>query len=191
MSEEAPQTEDTTIDPKDVTLDFLIDDDPGDLQGDHLGEGGSASLEDRGDHPAVAILDMAVKQSGEYLRSQHLPPANNAVYEHFSKPFLNDALWHYLPDGSLPDDPRLALALGVGGLGLAFAPTLIALYHRREEEEKRRAEQEKKKRKQREQKENTTEVGEEEENTGEENRIEEVEPPDWMTRMEGGALPGM
>lgn len=190
MSDEAPQTEDTTIDPKDVTLDFILDD-----LDDERRDSGEVSAEppkeEKGDHPVITILDMAVKQSGEYLRKQNLPPANNAVYEHFSKPFLNDALWHYLPDGSLPDDPRLALALGVGGLGLAFAPTLIALYHRREEEEKRRAEQEKKRRKQREQKEKNDEEGEEEENRGEENRIEEVEPPDWMTRMEGGALPGM
>lgn len=188
MSEEAPQTEDTTIDPKDVTLDFILDD-LDDEQRDRGGVSAEPPKEEKGDHPALALLDMAVKQSGEYLRSQHLPPANNAVYEHFSKPFLNDALWHYLPDGSLPDDPRLALALGVGGLGLAFAPTLIALNRRKEEEEKRK-EQEKKKRRQREQKENTTEVGEEEGNTGEEKRIEEVEPP-WMARMEGGALPGM
>lgn len=189
MSEEAPQTEET-IDRKDVTPDFLIDDLTSEKEDRPGGEVSAEPLKEKGDHPVITILDMAVKQSGEYLRKQNLPPANNAVYESFSKPFLNEACWHYMPDGSLPDDPRLALVLGVGGLGLAFAPTLIAVYHRKEEEEKRK-EQEKKRRKQREQKEKNDEEGEEEENRGEENRIEEVEPPDWMTRMEGGALPGM
>jgi len=130
------------IDKKDVTLDFLIDDAGEDRRDDPAGP----PVEEKGDHPAITILDMAVKQSGEYLRKEGLPPANNAVYEHFSKPFLNTALWHYLPDGSIPDDPRVALALGVGGLALAFTPTLLALNQKRTEEEKREKEKAKKRR---------------------------------------------
>jgi len=99
------------IDKKDVTLDFLIDDAGEDRRDDPAGP----PVEEKGDHPAITILDMAVKQSGEYLRKEGLPPANNAVYEHFSKPFLNTALWHYLPDGSIltiPASPWLSASAG-------------------------------------------------------------------------------
>lgn len=204
MSDEA----ETTIDPKDITYDILIDDT--EERPDRGASGASSGpAEEKGDHPVVTVLDMAVKQSGEFLRKQNLPPANTAVYESFSKPFLNEACWHYLPDGGLPDDPRVALALGVGGLALAFAPTLVALYERKEEE-KKREEQEKKRKKERREEENGE--GEEEEKrviknpvTGKEIPVgrgprrvaEEEEPPaagpvpDWMTRLEGGALRGM
>lgn len=185
------------IDKKDVTLDFLID--GGEEEGDRTGAGGAPPVEDRGDHPAIVILDMAVKQSGEYLRKEGLPGANTAVYEHFSKPFLNTALWHYLPDGSIPDDPRLALALGVGGLALAFLPTILA-YHAKEAEEEKRAKAKKEKKRE------EREEGEEKEEkvdrtfrnviTGEE--IGRASPaaggPDWLSRMgeyAGSGLPGM
>ena len=198
MTEEAT----ATIDPKDITYDVILDD--GDERPGRDAPG--ASSEPKGDHPCLVILDMAVKQSAVYLKKQGLPPANNDVYENFSKPFLNEAAWHYLPDGSLPDDPRFALALGVGGLALAFAPTLLALYQK-QEEEKKREEQEKKRRKERREEE---EREEEEERriirnpvTGKEIPVgrpprerEEppgpvAEPPGWMTRLEGGALSGM
>ena len=178
MTEEAT----ATIDPKDITYDVILDDTderPG------RDAPGASSDEPKGDHPCLVILDMAFKQSGVYLKKQGLPPANNDVYENFSKPFLNEAAWHYLPDGSLPDDPRFALVVGVAGLGLAFAPTLIALYERKETEEKRRKEEEKRRR----------EVAADEEKT--EEKKPDVPPgpvaapPDWMTRLESGALSGM
>lgn len=181
------ETDEATIDPKDITYDVLIDDTERPAGGP-----ASAAGEERGDHPVLTILDMAVKQSAVYLKKQGLPPANNDVYENFSKPFLNDAAWHYLPDGSLPDDPRFALVVGVAGLGLAFAPTLIAVYQRGEEE-KKREEQEKKRRKQRREEESSE--GEEEENSMQ--RKPDVPPgpvaapPPWMERLEGGALTGM
>lgn len=191
MSEEAAPEE--KIDKKDVTPDFLIDDLTSDKEEDRTGTTGASPKEEKGDHPAITILDMAVKQSGEFLKSQGLPPANNAVYENFSKPFLNTALWHYLPDGSIPDDPRVALALGIGGLALAFAPTVIALHHRKEEEEEEKKEKEKAKKKR--------ETEEKDEQTfhnvvtGEkiEEKKDETPVPDWMTRLEEntGGLPGM
>ncbi len=201
------ETEAATIDPKDITYDILIDDTERPDRGGPEAAGGPA--EPKGDHPVVTVLDMAMKHSGGYLQKQNLPPPNVDVYKDFSKPFLNEAAWHYLPDGTLPDDPRLALALGVGGLALAFAPTLIALYERKEEE-KKREEQEKKRKKERREEENGE--GEEEVKrviknpvTGKEIPVgrgprrvaEEEEPPaagpvpDWMTRLEGGALRGM
>lgn len=203
MTDEATPTD--AIDKKDITYDILID--AGEEEGGRGGAAGSQSpVEDRGDHPAITILDMAVKQSGEYLKKQGLPPANNAVYESFSKPFLNTALWHYMPAGSIPDDPRVALALGVGGLGLAFLPTMLAAYQH-QEEEKRREEQEKRRKKQK--REEGEDEGEEEEtkrirnpvtgteyNVGvppHERRKKEAPPPgpDWMERLESTGLPGM
>lgn len=191
-TENTGEVEEKTLDKKDITYDILID--------DLLEEGGgpaelpAASAAEKGNHPVVTVLDMAVKQSGEFLRKQNLPPANTAVYESFSKPFLNEAAWYYLPEGNLPDDPRIALALGVAGLGLAFAPTLIAVYQKKEEEEKRRIAEERKKRRKREE----NDEGEMEEKP--ERRIpvprsevskEPVPEPPWMERLEGGALSGM
>jgi len=180
MGEETAPEE--KIEKKDVTLDFLIDDAGEDRRDDPAGP----PVEEKGDHPAIAILDIAVKQSGEFLKTEGLPPANNAVYEHFSKPFLNTALWHYLPDGSIPDDPRVALALGVGGLALAFTPTLLALNQKRTEEEKK--EKAKKRREEREEGEETARspppVVEEKTAAG----------PDWLARLgenAGSGLPGM
>jgi hypothetical protein len=182
------ETEEVTVDKKDITYDILIDEsEERPDRGGPEAAGGPAGP--KGDHPVVTVLDMAVKQSGGYLEKQHLPPPNTDVYEDFSKPFLNTACWHYLPDGGLPDDPRVALALGVGGLALAFAPTLIALYERKEEE-KKREEQEKKRKKTR----SEEETGEEEEKQETRNPVPGpvAAPPDWMTRLEsGGRLGGI
>ncbi len=184
------------IDPKDVTYDFLINDAGEDRGGE--ASGAPPAKEEKGDHPAVTILDMAVKQSGEFLQKEGLPPANTAVYENFSKPFLNEALWRYLPDGTIPDDPRVALALGVGGLALAFTPTLIAVYQRNEEKK----EQEKKQKKEEKRTESGREDVEEKKTiknpvTGKEYPVgkppheRDTPPPDWMARLEGGGLPGL
>lgn len=190
--ENTGEIEEKTLDKKDITYDILIDDlleeDEGRGLGGPVDPPAASAAESKGDHPAISILDMAVRQSGVYLQKQGLPPANNDVYENFSKPFLNTACWHYLPDGDLPDDPRIALALGVAGLGLAFLPTALAVYQRKEEEERRIAEEVERRRKRRREK--------EEENSGrEEGEKEEIETfgpaPDWMERLEGGALLGI
>lgn len=175
-----------TIDPKDITYDILIDDTERPDRGGSEAAGGP--VEPKGDHPVVAVLDMAMKHSGGYLQKQNLPPPNTDIYKDFSKPFLNEACWYYLPDGTLPDDPRLALALGVGGLALAFAPTLLAVYERKEQEQKKELE-EKKRRKQR--REEETEEREEEQRKPDVPPGPVAEPPDWMTRLESGMLGGM
>lgn len=176
---------DNGVDSKDITYDLILDDtDAGAGGGDR-----SPPPEDRGDHPVVTILDMAVSQSGVYLKKQGLEPPNSAVYESFSRPFLNTAAWHYLPDGSIPDDPRIALVLGVAGLGLAFAPTLIAVYQKREAEEKRKAEEKKRKA------EEKTQDAEDRDDTvpgpvsGPVPGPDEV--PGWMRRLEGGSISGL
>lgn len=197
-TENTGEIEEKTLDKKDITYDILIDDlleeDEGRGRGGPVDPPAASAAESKGDHPAISILDMAVRQSGVYLQKQGLPPANNDVYENFSKPFLNEAAWHYLPEGNLPDDPRIALALGVAGLGLAFLPTALAVYQKKEEEEKRRIAEERKRRRKREE----NDEGEMEEKP--ERRIpvprsevskEPVPEPPWMERLEGGALSGM
>ena len=170
---------DDIVDSKDITYDLILD--AGDLDDQRA----KTADRDLGDHPILTILDMAVKQSGVYLKKQGLEPPNNAVYESFSKPFLNEAAWHYLPDGSLPDDPKIALVLGVAGLGLAFAPTLIAVYQKREAEEKRKAEEKKRKA------EEKTQDAEDRDDTvpGPVSGPDEV--PGWMRRLEGGSISGL
>ena len=127
MPEDAPED----LNRKDITQDIMLSD--ADIAGEDPA-GKEAAAVEKGDHPVVSILDMAVKTGADYCRKENLPGPNNAVYENFSRPFLNTAMWHYLPDGTIPDDPRLALAVGVGGLLLAFTPTLLELHKRRSEE---------------------------------------------------------
>ncbi|WP_292728044.1 hypothetical protein [Methanoculleus sp.] len=182
------ETEEVTVDKKDITYDILIDE--SEERPDRGGpDAAGGPAKEMGDHPVVTAIDLAVKHSEGYLKKQNLPPANADVYKDFSRPFLNEAAWHYLPDGGLPDDPRFALALGVGGLALAFAPTLLALYERKEEEKKREEQEKKRKR-----------IRSEENGDGEEEEKQEkrtpvpgpvAEPPDWMTRLESGMLGGM
>ena len=101
------------------------------------------------DHPGIALLDMAFGQSIEYCRKNNLPPPNIKVYQDFSRPFLNKAFWYYFPEGNLPDSPKVALLLGVAGLGMAYIPTIMAYYDRKRKEveqstEKKEAEEEQK-----------------------------------------------
>ncbi|RXE56411.1 hypothetical protein ABH15_10020 [Methanoculleus taiwanensis] len=131
MSDEKENTAELEeLNRKDITADILLSDFDGDGEGSDRG----GEPEQKGDHPVLAILDMAVSTGADYCRKTALPPPNTSVYEHFSKPFLNTALWHYFPDGNVPDDPRIALAVGVGGLALAFTPALLELHRRRQEE---------------------------------------------------------
>ncbi len=125
---------------KDITADLLDFDisDEEDPIGSEGGPGGSPGIEEKGDHPGIALLDMAISTGADYCKKERLPPPNEALYEGFSRPFLNSALWHYMPDGSVPDDPRLGLLAGVAGLALACAPTAIAVYQREEEKKKQK-----------------------------------------------------
>lgn len=71
---------DVTIDKKDITYDIILDDTEAERQDRGGPEAAGGPAEPQGDHPIVTVLDMAVKQSGEFLRKQSLPPANTAVY---------------------------------------------------------------------------------------------------------------
>ena len=123
---------------KDITPDLEIKAEPVEEGAEEITEE-KEEKEERGDHPGVVLLDMAVKQSVEMCKKNGLPPPNMKFYNEFSKPFLNEAFWHYFPSGELPDSPRVALFLGVAGLGLAYIPTIMAYYSRmKEEKDKRR-----------------------------------------------------
>lgn len=108
---------------KDIT-DILIED-KAEVENEGLEE-----HEPQGDHPALALLDIAISQAVEYCRKNSIPEPNQSIYNDFSRPFLNKALWHYLPSGELPDDPRIALLLGVAGLGFACLPTILHFWRR-------------------------------------------------------------
>ena len=101
-------------------------------------------IEEKGDHPAVILLDMAVEQSAEMCKKNKLPPPNMKFYSEFSRPFLNKAFWYYFPSGELPDSPKLALLLGVAGLGLAYIPTIVAYYSKNKNREKEENKEKKK-----------------------------------------------
>jgi len=180
MTEEEKESGEA-INHKDVTYDFILNDEA--VKEEEEAAGPAPEEKEKGDHPVITLLDLAINQSGIYLKKQGLPPANTAIYEGFSRPFLNAALWEYLPDGDLPDDPRIGLALGVGGLGLAFAPTLLALKDKKEKEEKAAKTPKKAPKKEEEEKAaGPAPVNQEE---------EEPAGPDWLDRLEGGGLPGM
>ncbi len=126
--EEADEKTDDAIEEllaKDVTPDLEIKAEPEEVKEE------PETLED---HPGITLLDMAFEQSSEYCKKNNLPPPNAKVYQDFSRPFLNKAFWHYFPEGNLPDSPKVALLLGVTGLGLAYIPTIIAYYDRKRKE---------------------------------------------------------
>ena len=187
MKSEEKEAGDLPENNKDITadlLDFDISDDD-----DQIGSPeGSPEGEEKGDHPAIALLDMAISTGADYCKKERLPPPNESLYEGFSRPFLNSALWHYLPDGSVPDDPRLGLLAGVAGLALACAPTAIAVYQREEEKKK----QKEKKRKDPEEE----GAGRESERPADRPGPAPVDPhpgpaPSWAARLDDMMVPGL
>ncbi|MCQ1538584.1 hypothetical protein FTO68_06240 [Methanocalculus taiwanensis] len=171
---------------KDIT-DDLLDFDISDEEDPIGSPEGSGGAEDRGDHPAIALLDMAISTGADYCKKERLPPPNTAVYDGFSRPFLNSAFWHYFPDGSVPDDPRLGLVAGLAGLALACAPPAMAIYKREEEKKKQK---EKKRR-------DPDEEGDQAEIREERRRAPApVDPhpgpvPSWMSRLDDMMVPGI
>lgn len=89
------------------------------------------------DHPALALLDIAVSESVNYCKVERLPPPNLALWEKFSRSMLNRSLWHYFPDGDLPDSPAVCMLLGVGGLAICYVPVALAVYRREAEKGER------------------------------------------------------
>ncbi len=90
------------------------------------------------DHAALALIDIAIDQSFEYCKKEGLPEPNTALWENFSRPFMNRALWHYCPD-DIPDSPVLCLILGSAGIGIMYIPIIMALMEKQEGGEKKKS----------------------------------------------------
>src|SRR5208337_4781795 len=55
---------------------------------------------EQGDHPGIALLDIAIDESVRYCEKEHFPPPNLSLWQNFSRGFLNKSLWHYFPTGA-------------------------------------------------------------------------------------------
>ncbi|MDI6718036.1 MAG: hypothetical protein QMD46_00275 [Methanomicrobiales archaeon] len=95
---------------KDIAEDII----PADEKREEALKAGEAA-KPQGDRAVVALLDMTMETGGDYLKIAGYSPPTDSIYKNFSRPFLNKACWHYLPDEKLPDDQKVALLLGVGG----------------------------------------------------------------------------
>ncbi|ADN37057.1 hypothetical protein Mpet_2310 [Methanolacinia petrolearia DSM 11571] len=91
--------------------------------------------DNKGDHPFIALIDIGVNESATYCKKEGLPEPNLSLWENFSREFLNKALWHYAPDGDIPDSPILCLILGMGGLSACYIPVILAVIDKQKEEE--------------------------------------------------------
>ncbi len=87
----------------------------------------STQSEHQEDHPYMALVDIAIEESVIYCRDNQIPEPKIDLWDNFARNCMNRALWHYCPDSLEPDIPILNLLIGVGGLGLCFAPPIIYL----------------------------------------------------------------
>lgn len=95
------------------------------------------------EHPLLNFLDLGIDQSKIYCKSQDLPEPNTALYDNFSRPLMNRALWAYIPESSTPSSPAVCLVLGLAGMGIMYAPVFLA-YQKREKEKAREERQQEK-----------------------------------------------
>ena len=142
-------TEEGFLNEKDIT-DIVISDEQEQEQVEEAQEKPKEQIPE-GDHPGIAIIDIALSQAVEFCKKNNIPEPNLAVYQSFSRSFLNKALWHSFPSGDLPDDPRIALLLGVSGLGFACLPTVLYFFRKnkdkaeiKEQKQEQKTEQEQK-----------------------------------------------
>lgn len=78
------------------------------------------------EHSLLWLLDAGMEQSKSFCVSQNLPAPNTVIWENFSRPLLNKALLHYMPDSLTPESPAACLALGIIGIAAAHIPPYIA-----------------------------------------------------------------
>jgi len=91
--------------------------------------------EEKGDHPGIALLDIAIEESVRYCEREHMPPPNLALWQNFSRGFLNKSLWHYFPSGVEPESPAICALIGVAGLAVCYVPVIIAFYQKKKDEQ--------------------------------------------------------
>lgn len=93
-----------------------------------------AASEEKGDHPGIALLDIAIEESVRYCEREHMPPPNLSLWHNFSRGFLNKSLWHYFPSGAEPESPAICALIGVAGLAVCYTPVIMAWYQKKKEE---------------------------------------------------------
>jgi hypothetical protein len=89
---------------------------------------------EQGDHPGIALLDIAIEESVRYCEKEHFPPPNLSLWQNFSRGFLNKSLWHYFPTGAEPDSPAICALIGIAGLAVCYTPVIIAFYEAKQKE---------------------------------------------------------
>ena len=95
-----------------------------------------ALVPEQGDHPGIALLDIAIEESIRYCEKEHFPPPNLSLWQNFSRGFLNKSLWHYFPTGAEPDSPAICALIGIAGLAVCYTPVIIAFYEAKQKEGK-------------------------------------------------------
>lgn len=86
------------------------------------------------DHAGIALLDIAIAESVKYCEKEGYPAPNTALWDGFSRGFLNKALWHYFPSGTAPESPAVCALIGVAGLAVCYTPVILAFYEKKQKE---------------------------------------------------------
>lgn len=94
------------------------------------------AVTEQGDHPGIALLDIAIEESVNYCIRENYPAPNLSLWHNFSRGFLNKSLWHYFPTGAEPDSPAICALIGVAGLAVCYTPVIIAFYEKKQRENK-------------------------------------------------------
>lgn len=131
---------------KDLT-DFVTIDGPAPGTADKPAAKGTAAAPalvpaEQGDHPGIALLDIAIEESVRYCEKEHFPPPNLSLWQNFSRGFLNKSLWHYFPTGAEPDSPAICALIGIAGLAVCYTPVIIAFYEAKQKEGNEKKEKE-------------------------------------------------
>lgn len=91
---------------------------------------------EQGDHPGIALLDIAIEESVRYCEKEGYPAPNLSIWQNFSRGFLNRSLWHYFPSGAEPESPAICALIGIAGLAVCYTPVIIAFYEKKQKEGK-------------------------------------------------------
>lgn len=91
------------------------------------------------DHPLTIIIDTFIKTSDSYLKSKKKPQPNQDAYTALARPNLDEAFKQLLPvESDAKLNPYILLIMGIGGLGLVYAPLIIDIVDKKLSEEKPR-----------------------------------------------------
>lgn len=97
----------------------------------------TAPAAEQGDHPGIALLDIAIQESVHFCEKEGYPSPNLTLWHNFSRGFLNKSLWHYFPSGAEPESPAICALIGIAGLAVCYTPVIIAFYEKKQMENAR------------------------------------------------------